>query len=192
MNTARKIIDDLAAIGATVRPDGDQLLLKAGASAVPADLVSRIKASKAELLQELVESEQAFEERAAIVEFDGGAPRPWAEALARLDPANPPGDVPLKNWLRFIDDAGRFLDAGWAAKAESLGWSALQVFGCDAVKPFARISRAGLIWALEGRKLEALIADKASIITPSGGRLSFYPKTIEPGGVLVWELDATK
>jgi hypothetical protein len=29
----------------------------------------------------------AQEERAAIVEYDGGVPRPWAEALARLDPA---------------------------------------------------------------------------------------------------------
>ena len=26
------------------------------------------------------------EERAAIIEFDGGVPRPWAEAFARLEP----------------------------------------------------------------------------------------------------------
>jgi len=30
----------------------------------------------------------AHDERAAIVEHDGGAPREWAEALARLDPSN--------------------------------------------------------------------------------------------------------
>ena len=48
------------------------------------------------------------EERAAIIEFDGGAPRAWAEALARLDPDKPPGDVPARRWLQFIDDCGRF------------------------------------------------------------------------------------
>jgi hypothetical protein len=32
----------------------------------------------------------AQEERAAIVEYDGGAPRNWAEALARLDPSENP------------------------------------------------------------------------------------------------------
>jgi hypothetical protein len=36
----------------------------------------------------------AEEERAAIAEYDGGAPRAWAEALARLDPNKPAGDVP--------------------------------------------------------------------------------------------------
>src|SRR6516165_10617401 len=44
----------------------------------------------------------AEEERAAIVEYEGGAPRPWAEALARLDPGKPPGDVPPRRWVRFI------------------------------------------------------------------------------------------
>ena len=29
----------------------------------------------------------AQEERAAVIEYDGRAPRNWAEALARLDPA---------------------------------------------------------------------------------------------------------
>jgi hypothetical protein len=61
------------------------------------------------------------EERAAIVEYDGGTPRAWAEALGRLDPNKPPSDVPPLPWLRFIDDCGRFLDAGLADKAVSFG-----------------------------------------------------------------------
>jgi hypothetical protein len=32
------------------------------------------------------------EERAAVIEYDGGAPQAWAEALARLDPDKPPAD----------------------------------------------------------------------------------------------------
>jgi hypothetical protein len=39
--------------------------------------------------------------------YDGGAPQAWAEALARLDPDKPPGDVPARRWLCFIDDRGR-------------------------------------------------------------------------------------
>jgi hypothetical protein len=59
------------------------------------------------------------EERSAIVEYDGGVPRDWAEAMARLDPRKPPSDVPPRRWLRFIDDCGRFLDGGWAPRAQN-------------------------------------------------------------------------
>jgi hypothetical protein len=65
------------------------------------------------------------EERASIVEYDGGAPPAWAEGFARLDPALPPNDVPHRRWLRFIDDCGQFLSDGWAAKAAALGLDVL-------------------------------------------------------------------
>jgi hypothetical protein len=50
------------------------------------------------------------EERAAIVEHDGGILRAWVEGLARLHPDRPPGDVPLRWWQRFVDDVATFLD----------------------------------------------------------------------------------
>jgi hypothetical protein len=128
------------------------------------------------------------EERAAIIQYDGGATRTWAEALTRLDPAYPPCDIPPIRWLRFIDDCGRFLDDGWAACAEGLGWGPLDLFGCDRTKPFARINRAGLLWLLNGRRLLALAADTAAIATASGGYLTFQRRFREPGGVLAWEL----
>jgi hypothetical protein len=58
----------------------------------------------------------AQEERATIVEHDGGTPRAWAEGFAHLDPNNPPGNVPLERWLYFIDDCGRFLTADGPTK----------------------------------------------------------------------------
>jgi hypothetical protein len=94
---------------------------------------------------------EADEERAAIVECDGGAPRAWAEGFARLDRARPPDDMPHWRWLRFIDDCGRFLDGGWAAQAAALGWGAADLFGCDRYKPFVRVDRMGLLWLLNGR-----------------------------------------
>ena len=131
----------------------------------------------------------SHEERAAIIEHDGGAPREWAEALARLDPACAPRDVSPKRWLRFIDDCGRFLDEGWAERAEALGWGPLDLFGCDRIKPIARLDRAGLLWLIDGRRLLALTADTAAIATASGGCLTFRRCPNEPGRSLAWELD---
>src|SRR5271155_3871030 len=112
----------------------------------------------------------AQEERAAIIEYDGGASRPWAEALARLDPARPPGDVPPKRWLRFIDDCGLFLDGGWADRADALGWGPLDLVGADRERPFARIEHQGLLWLLNGGRIVELLRDKAIIETERGAR----------------------
>jgi hypothetical protein len=131
----------------------------------------------------------AQDERAAIIEHDGGAPHEWAEALARLDVATPPCDISPKRWLRFIDDCGRFLDEGWAERAEALGWGPLDLFGCDRIRPFARIDRAGLLWFLNGQKLLALADNAAAIATSSGGSLTFRRSPNEPGRVLAWELE---
>ena len=103
----------------------------------------------------------AQEELAAIVEYDGGAPRSWAEALARLDPSKPPGDVPPRRWLRFIDDCGGFVDGGWAARATALGWGPLDLFGCDRERPFARVDHLGLLWLLKGGNIVELYRDRA-------------------------------
>lgn len=124
--------------GLTVKAEGDRLIIRGPRRAEP---VARLLIGhKGELLAALrppskpspsVASSEwdasdwcgYFGERAGLAEFDGGAPRAWAEALARLDPNSSPGDVPLKRWRRFIDDCGRFLDSGWAERATALGWT---------------------------------------------------------------------
>jgi hypothetical protein len=63
----------------------------------------------------------AFQERAAIVEYDAGVPRAWAEGLARLDSMAPPLGIHAHRWQRLVDNAGQFIDR-WAAKAAALGW----------------------------------------------------------------------
>jgi hypothetical protein len=184
------------AAGVHVQIDGDDLSLEASAPPPPAviDLLSHHKAEIAALLRQAEDGWSAedwqtvFDERAGIIEYDGGAPRAWAEALARLDPARPPCDIPAKRWLQFIDDCGRFIDDGWASCAEALGWTPLDLFGCDRAKPFARIDRAGLLWLLDGRKLLALAVNAAAIATPSGRTLKYRRCPNEPGRVLAWEL----
>jgi hypothetical protein len=131
----------------------------------------------------------AEEERAAIVQYDGGAPREWAEGFARLDPRCPPGDVPVRRWLRFIDDGGRFLDRGWAARASVLGWGPLDLFGCDRERPFARIDHLGLLWLLDGGTVLELHRDHAIIEPLRGARQTYRRRPVEVGRVmLAWEL----
>jgi hypothetical protein len=131
----------------------------------------------------------AHEERAAIVEHDGGAPREWAEALARLDPSNPPADIPPRRWITFVNDCGRFLDEEWASRAESLGWGPLDLFGCDRNRPFARVDRMGLLWLINGSTIVELHRDRAVIETLTGAHQTYRRRPVDLGQVvLVWEL----
>ena len=60
MSTVDRLLDNLSRIGATIRPAGDRLILRAGATGVPAELVRRIRA-KSELLAAV--SPQGYETR---------------------------------------------------------------------------------------------------------------------------------
>ncbi len=128
------------------------------------------------------------EERAAIAQYDGGVPRAWAEGFARLDPDNPPADVPPKRWVRFIDDVGAFLDSPFCAVAAALSWGPFDLFGCDRDAPFARIDCAGLLWLLDGDRLVMLAADAATIETQTGVRRTWRRKPCRDDLVLAWEL----
>lgn len=133
---------------------------------------------------------EAKEERAAIVEHDGKIPRAWAEGFARLDPDQPPGDVPPRRWLRFIDDVGLFLDSPFCPVAAALGWGPFDLFGCDRERPFARIDQKGLLWSLDGDRLVMLAEGAATIETRTGTRQTWRRKPAGPGRVLAWELPA--
>jgi hypothetical protein len=132
---------------------------------------------------------EAHDERAAIIEHDGGAPRAWAEALARLDPMAPPADVPPRRWLTFVDDCGLFLDQGWAARAAALGWGPLDLFGADRERPFARVDHMGLLWLIAGGRIIELHRDRAVIGSRTGARQSYRRRPHDIGRVgLAWEL----
>jgi hypothetical protein len=135
--------------------------------------------------------DEAEEERAAIVEHDGAIPRAWAEGFARLRPERPLADVSPKRWQQFIDDIGRFLDAGWAEKASALGWGPLDLFGCDRERPFARLDHAGLLWLLNGDGLAELDCHRAVVERSTGSPQVFRRRPLTVGEVvLAWELVA--
>jgi hypothetical protein len=144
------------AVGGDVKLVGSGRVKVVAPMPLPSDLIERLRASKPELLRLLTSSRlearpaetwsDAEEERAAIVEYDGGVSRPWAEALVRLDPTRVPPNVSQERWAQFIDDCGRFLDQGWATHAEGLGWGPLDLFGCDRERSPAEGDHAGLLW----------------------------------------------
>ncbi|WP_031201285.1 hypothetical protein [Mesorhizobium sp. LSJC265A00] len=51
-----------------------------------------------------------FEERAAIIDFDGRAPREWAEQFARYLSATKPSGVSEMDWSWFLTTCGRMID----------------------------------------------------------------------------------
>ena len=165
-------------IGATLARSGDHLVLRANATPVPREIVAAVRSQRAALLS-LVASREI-----------GGTPQAWTHALVALDPARPPGDVPAKRWEQFLNDGRRFLEHGWAVRAITLGWGPHDLFGCDRVKPYARVDRLGLVWFLDGRPIAALTAETARISTASGGHLTFRRRPIEPDLALAWTLPA--
>jgi len=119
----------------------------------------------------------AYEERAAILEYEAGLPRSWAEPFARLLTSGPPGDYSPRRWSAAVDGALRFADK-WAAKAHALGWDSSDVFGLHSTHPAARRDPKGLAWLLsDGAVVTVIDADGADIRMRSGAQQRFYKKS---------------
>jgi hypothetical protein len=119
----------------------------------------------------------ACKEPGAINDHSGGAVAEWAAALAQLDPNKPLGDVPPVRWVRFIVGARKFLAGDWPCQVADLGWTALDLFGCRSIAPYARHDCKGLVWSLgecSGGRLVAITAEIAVIERPTGSRQTFY------------------
>jgi hypothetical protein len=116
-----------------------------------------------------------FDERAAIAIYDGGIPEAYAAAFAQLQIAQPIG-VTHPQWLRAIDDAGRFLDQ-WGHVAVQLQWSIEDLFRRPAptVKtPALDLGMAGLCWIADGCNVTALDAHSVTI-----GNRRFFRHSLE-------------
>ena len=87
MTTVCDLLDRLSEIGATIRPAGGHLILRAGSKPVPADLVKRLHKAKAEVLATLVPEViegRRWRERFTVLTFAWGAGKRDWEAARRL------------------------------------------------------------------------------------------------------------
>jgi hypothetical protein len=128
-----------------------------------------------------------FDEHAAIVEYDGGIPRTWAEGFARLDPSCPPLGVPLRRWRDIIDGIGVFLDR-WAAKAATLGWEAADIFGADATRPEVTWLNAGPLWSGDGGHVVEVHSDHMVFKTRTAATLTYSRQPHLRPRALPWQL----
>jgi hypothetical protein len=130
-----------------------------------------------------------FEERAAVVEYDGGVPREWAEGFARLCQMSRPAAIPPARWVELVDNAGRFID-GWAVQAAALGWNAADIFGCHREAPLARYDLQGLVFVVGSGQVVGITALSATIRTRGGATLTFRRTPPTPGEhvTAIWEL----
>jgi hypothetical protein len=124
MTMARNLLRDLALIGATIQPEGDRLILRAGAIPVPAGLVGRVRRAKAELLATLAGGD-VKKEVATLVEPNLVAPPDWFQRVASPAEGEPRFDEPCAErrgrikelpgpvFLRFCIECGRWGTFGY-------------------------------------------------------------------------------
>jgi hypothetical protein len=110
----------------------------------------------------------------------------WGEGVAQLNSTRPPENIPPRRWVQFINDCNQFLKI-WATQANALGWEALDLFGCDSVKPYSRVDRQGLVWILNGRRVIAMTAEAATIEGAGSSRLA-YRRERKNDRILAWKL----
>jgi hypothetical protein len=115
-------------------------------------------------------------------------PANWRAEIAGFDPDRPPRDVPQKRWRQLLEDCARLSGEGIFDKAIQLGWTEIDLFGCDRDKPYARVDQMGLAWFPNGGRILAMTASVAVIRTGSGAQQTFRRKPSGPGQILVWEL----
>lgn len=173
--SAASAFEAARAAGISFRIDGDDLLLEAAAPPLPAvlDLLTRNKAGVLALLRNSNDwfgatspletvalfragRDDAIAERAAIMEFDGGLPRDWAEALAAICAGPRPQACSKTDWPVLCDAVLRFADR-FGAMLAGLGWSFNDVFGLRAF--WLRLDQRGVAWFVRGGHVVEADAD---------------------------------
>lgn len=130
--------------------------------------------------------ETDFEERAAIIQYEAGVPRDWAEGYARLLCIERPEAISPRRWQQILDDGGYFLER-WARQAAQLDWSLLEVFGVSPKAPEHRLDMLGLVPSLCGCRVVMLTAEAATIQAGPDHTLRIF-RRVERGGRPIWEL----
>jgi len=166
-------IDVLTAIytsGGTVKIAGEDRLKVTAPAPLPDALIDRLRAVKPDVRSLL-----------------SAVPADWITGVARLDPESPPTAIRPEHWSRFVDAAKRFLDS-WAAKAIDLGWTDLDLFGADALKPEVAWLNSGAIWCAPTLRVAEVLADRIILETPNGSPTTFYRQPHMRTRILPWEI----
>lgn len=115
MADAAKILSRIRSLGGNVMLDGSQLIIVNREKLPPAAL-DYLREHGREIASFLDHEAQA-EERAAIMEFDGGLTRASAEYLTRFLMGSPPDGTSPVEWQWFVNEAAKLIDSGLSRAA---------------------------------------------------------------------------
>jgi hypothetical protein len=202
---AHKLIDQFAERGVRLTAENGQLSFEGPREILTPERIEELRRHKAELLSALTAPDpDAFEERAGIIEHDGGLTRQEAETLAAQEQGHDDadslhGDV-VQRWSAEIDrlvrlrtvspdgtkalkSARAFISEGWALQAARLGWDEVELFGVCPRAPWQRLDRKGVAF---GGVVQAVTADAVAYI---GGLRRYRAQVNNDGGAVpIWEL----
>ena len=109
MADAAEIMKRIRAHGANVMIDGGKLIV-ANKGKLPSAALDFIR-QNGKAIATFIEHEGNFDERAAIIEYDGGMTRQDAERLSRLLFANCPDGTAAADWTWFVYKAMQIMDS---------------------------------------------------------------------------------
>jgi hypothetical protein len=115
MADPRAIIDRIRALGGNVVTDRGKLIV-INREKLPAKAIEFVRENAREIAAYL-DREADFEERAAIIQYDGGLTRATAEYLTRLLMSSPPDGTERADWSWFVGKAAEIIDAHAPRKA---------------------------------------------------------------------------
>jgi hypothetical protein len=180
MNAA-DIISAVRQAGAALRIEGDSLVAS-NASRIAPVIKAAIRDNKPQIIAALVGSRC----KVTIIEIPATGLR-YRRTFGRLQ-LKPPALVEVERWRQCVKDGSKFL-ARWGEQAESLGWTARDLFGLHTppAKPhpscYSRLSRydaVGVVWLLQGKEVIALTEATASIRNPRTGTVTTYRRLNKP------------
>jgi len=108
VHSAAKIIERIRANGANVMCDGGKLVI-VNRTKLPDGAIDFIRAQARDIAL-FLEREAETEERAAIIEYDGGLTRAVAEYLTKLLMSSPPHGSNPSDWSWFVGEAAKAID----------------------------------------------------------------------------------
>ena len=196
---AQLLIENARAAGLSFEIVGADLFVETTRDPPP-ELLAELRQHKAELIAFLTPQHGGtpsplapavdasdLEERLGMVEVGAGVPRRWAEGYAALSSMPAPNGFSPERWQRIVDAAGVFLDR-WAAEAIRCGWSDLDVFGCNPVRPDARFDAMGLVLLLDRREVAGIDEHGADLVTQTGTTQRYRRRVVPDATVSLWEL----
>lgn len=128
----------------------------------------------------------AFEPHAVGDVANVASVAPWKAGIERLSLGRRPDLIDVRAWNLLVSDA-RMLLQNWGAEFAEYGWSTLDVFGVPVRPRGRRLGISGLISLLQGRPVDAVDVDTATIRNVRGEPNRFYRRLRADGAVPVWE-----